>query len=93
MGSYEFDRARAALPGLTDCTYLNVGTFGIMAQPVLDRFLEYVVQSEQLGSPGYFEVAKQVRTARKRLADFFGCQEAELAFTQNATHGLNLPAF
>lgn len=93
MGSYEFDRARAALPGLTDCTYLNVGTFGIMAQPVLDRFLEYVVQSEQLGSPGYFEVAKQVRTARKRLADFLGCQDAELAFTQNATHGLNLPAF
>jgi selenocysteine lyase/cysteine desulfurase len=87
----DLPRARAALPGLADSTYLNAGTYGIPAAPVLDRLLELTRQAEEHGTPGYEEVALEMERARARLANTLGCDTAELAFTENATHGLNLP--
>ena len=84
-------RARAALPGLADCTYLNAGTYGVPARPVLDRLVALTLEAEQLGTPGYERVAEELERARARLAALLGCDTAELAFTENATHGLNLP--
>lgn len=84
-------RARAALPGLAGCTYLNVGTYGVPAQPVLDRLVALTLEAERLGTPGYERVAEELELARARLAALLGCDAAELAFTENATHGLNLP--
>ncbi|MBC8076521.1 MAG: aminotransferase class V-fold PLP-dependent enzyme [Chloroflexales bacterium] len=88
--NFDLSRARAALPGLAECTYLNVGTYGVPARPVLDRLLALTLEAEQLGTPGYERVAEELELARARLAALLGCDAAELAFTENATHGLNL---
>ncbi len=93
MTPEKLERLRAALPGLKTCTYLNVGSFAIMAQPVLDTLIELTVQCESLGAPAYFEVGDRVEDARAALAGFLGCLPDELAFTENATHSLNIPAF
>jgi cysteine desulfurase/selenocysteine lyase len=87
----DLSRARAALPALAGCTYLNTGTYGVPAQPVLDRLVALTIEAEQLGTPGYERVAQEMEVARARLAALLGCDTDELAFTENATHGLNLP--
>jgi selenocysteine lyase/cysteine desulfurase len=87
----DLSRARAALPGLADCTYLNVGTYGVPAEPVLERLVALTLEAERLGSLGYARVAEEMERARARLAALLGCDADELAFTENATHGLNLP--
>jgi selenocysteine lyase/cysteine desulfurase len=84
-------RARKALPALLDCTYLNVGTYGVLAQPVLERLLALTTQAEIGGAPDYLAVGEAMEQARTRLAALLGCLPAELAFTENATHSLNLP--
>jgi selenocysteine lyase/cysteine desulfurase len=91
MDRLDVTRARAALPALAGCTYLNVGTYGVLARPVLERLLELTTQAEELGTPGYEQVGQEMERARERLATLLGCASAELAFTENATHGLNLP--
>lgn len=89
----DLQQARAALPALSRCIYLNVGTYGILARPVLQRLLELTTEAEEQGTPGYERVAEEMEVARARLATLLGCAPAELAFTENATHGLNLPLF
>lgn len=91
MGRIDLERARAALPALAQCTYLNVGTYGILARPVLARLLELTTEAEAQGTPGYERVGEAMEVARARVAALLGCAVAELAFTENATHGLNLP--
>ena len=39
MPTFDLGRVRAALPALQECTYLNTGTFGLVAEPVAERAL------------------------------------------------------
>ncbi len=90
MTPAEIMRIRAAIPVLQETLYLNTGTSGLPAMPVVDSLLELTRFSELGGLPAYHEVQAQATQARDRLARFLGADPSEVAFTRNATDSLNI---
>lgn len=93
VAGYDVAAARAALPALRDVTYLNVGTEGIMAEPVLREHLRAVAWHEMHGHYGQAAVLELLEASRARLARLLDVAPDELALTTNATDGVNLVAF
>jgi L-cysteine/cystine lyase len=91
--AYDLAAARAALPALRDVTYLNTGTEGIMAAPVLREHLRAVAWHETHGHYGQAAVLGLLEASRARLARLLDVAPDELALTTNATDGVNLVAF
>jgi L-cysteine/cystine lyase len=89
MDANDVARARQAIPVLAKTLYLNTGTSGLPAQPVIDKLIELTRECELGGLPAYYEISEQAAQARNRLADFIGANADELAFTYNASHSLN----
>lgn len=83
-------RIREQLPALQEVVYLNTGTAGIAARPVLDRLLEELTLFEQHGEVVYQTMQERMEVARGRVAAHLGATADELAFTRNATDGINL---
>ena len=89
MNTNDIARARSAIPILKQMLYLNTGTSGLPAQPVVEKLIELTRYCELGGLPAYYEVSQQVEQARNRVARFLGADTSEMAFTYNATHSLN----
>ena len=89
----DVDAIQAELPGLAGVVYLNTGTAGIAARPVLDRLIEEITLFEQRGEVVYHEMQARMEAARARVAALLGAGADELAFTRNATDGVNLVAW
>jgi selenocysteine lyase/cysteine desulfurase len=78
-------RIREQLPALGEVVYLNTGTAGIAARP-----LEELTLFEQHGEVVYQAMQERMEAARARVAAYLGATADELAFTRNATDGVNL---
>lgn len=89
MDANDIARARNAIPILSKTLYLNTGTSGLPATPVIEKLVELTRYSELGGLASYYEVSEQAAQARNRVARFIGAAEDELAFTYNASHSLN----
>lgn len=89
MDAHDIARARAAIPILNETLYLNTGTSGLPALPVVEKLIELTRYSELGGLHAYSDVSQQAMQARNRIARLLGANEDELAFTYNATHSLN----
>jgi len=81
---------RLAFPVLKDVTYLNVGTYGIMPEPALAGFQAIQVEFERRGVASDGAFGRQTEETRRRIATLVGGQAEEIAFTRNATDGINL---
>jgi cysteine desulfurase / selenocysteine lyase len=81
---------REQLPILQRCVYLNTGTAGVSAAPVVERLLEEVTLFEEEGEVLYHAMQDRMDQARTRVAAYMGIGVDELAFTRNATDGINL---
>jgi selenocysteine lyase/cysteine desulfurase len=81
---------RAAYPVLDEVTYLNVGTYGLMPEPALAEYQALLAEAERRGGFGSGQAQRQAEAARSRLAALVGAQADEIAFTRNATDGINL---
>ena len=84
------DIVRPAFPVLQDTLYLNVGTYGVMPMPALQQFQEWQAEFEQRGVASRVNVGGKAREARERIAALLNVSADELAFTRNATDGINL---
>ena len=87
---YDLETARAALPALSEYTYLNVGTEGLVAEPVLAEYLAATAAHDRYGHVGIARATAETDAARSRLAALLHCSADELAFTHNATDGTTL---
>jgi selenocysteine lyase/cysteine desulfurase len=85
-------RARAAHPVLGRILYLNTGTKGLTAAPVVEALGEMTRRVELDGYPGYRAVMAEADAALRRLAALLGAGPDELAFTGNASVSLNYAA-
>lgn len=92
-GDLDIAEIRKHLPALENAVYLNSGTVGIAATPVLDRLLEEIALFEQQGEILYGPMQERMEVARARVAAYLGAGPNELAFTRNATDGINLVAW
>ena len=81
---------RKELPVLERCVYLNTGTAGLTAKPVLARLLEEVTVFEEEGEVIYHAMQDRMEKGRARIASYMGVGDDELTFTRNATDGINL---
>lgn len=88
---------RSDLPVLSKFNFLNAGTLFPTPLPVMQAFFDaYQAWHEQgAGMPQHYEAWREpvIDRVRQQLADFLGCDAHELAFTQNATEGVNIVAF
>jgi selenocysteine lyase/cysteine desulfurase len=89
---YDIQAVRAQLPALREYTYLNVGTVGIMAEPVLRHVTAGIAGLERAGHAAYEDVLEAREQARRVVASELGAAPEEIAFTGNATDGVNLVA-
>ena len=87
---FDLSRARAAHPALHDILYLNSGTKGLTAAPVVDALVALTRRAELGGYPGYRAVMEEAEAARLRLAALLGAEADEIAFTGNASYSLNV---
>ncbi len=83
---------RKALPVLEKVVYLNTGTAGIAATPVIKKLWEEVSLFEAEGEVRYHEMQDRMDAARARVAALIGAGADEVTFNRNATDGVNLIA-
>jgi selenocysteine lyase/cysteine desulfurase len=81
---------RDAFPILQEVVYLNVGTYGIMPEPVLQHFIETLTEVERSGVASNGAWHRQARETREKVAQRLHCAAANITFTGNATDGTNL---
>ena len=89
MQAYDLEQVRAALPALHDWTYLNTGTIGIMAEPVLQRHLAYITDHERFGHATQQRAIDGYERARTTLATLLNASPNDIALNRNATDGIN----
>ncbi|GBD21936.1 putative cysteine desulfurase [bacterium HR28] len=87
---YDLASVRAQLPTLRSFTYLNTGTLGLMAEPVLARYREAVERAQRFGHLVLEEFQEASEGVRSELAELLGVRSEELAFTGNTTDGIAL---
>ena len=91
--TFDLARVRAAVPALHECTYLNTGTFGLVAEPVAERALAALRAFDTRGMAAHDQALAWQEEARARVATLLNCRPEEVALTGNATDGVNLVAF
>lgn len=90
--TYDLSSVRSQLPILHDWTYLNTGTVGIMARPIVERHLENIAAFEYGGHVAQGDAIEAYESTRRRLGELLEANPNDLAFTRNATDGINLVA-
>lgn len=91
MATKTFDLAavREAYPLLREMAYFNTGTYGLMAEPVLAKYLENVARFERRGmASGEPQLRDQIEQSRGRIAARINAAPTEIALTGNATDGV-----
>lgn len=90
-------QVREDIPVLHNYIFLNAGTLFPTPVPVMQAFFQaYEDWHEQgAGLPRNYEAWREpiIDEVREKLANFLGCEAAELAFTANATEGVNIIAW
>jgi len=81
---------RQEFPLVNEVVYLNTGTVGISPKPVVEQVLKAIERFEVRGQTAWGESEAGMNESRKRLATLLGVSPLEIAFTRNATDGVNL---
>jgi selenocysteine lyase/cysteine desulfurase len=85
--TYDLAAIRAALPALADVTYMNSGTEGIMAEPVLKSYLDVLTRFERYGHYARHELVGEFVKARERCAALVNAEPSEVGVTRSGTDG------
>ena len=89
---YPLDSLRASIPLLGEWTYLNTGTVGVMAEPVLNAHLANLSHFERGGHTAQDAAIQVYEVARTTLARLLSANPDDIAFNRNATDGINTVA-
>jgi selenocysteine lyase/cysteine desulfurase len=87
---FDNQKVRDAFPVLKEVVYLNVGTYGLMPEPALAQFQAMQAEFEHRGVASDHTFGRKAEETRGRIAALIGATPEEIAFTRNATDGINL---
>ena len=90
MSVYDCTSVREAIPLLRDHVYLNTGTEGLLAEPVLADYLAAIARQEREGHVALDWRYAELERTRQAVADLVHAHPDTIAFTRNATDGHNL---
>ncbi|MYB77605.1 MAG: aminotransferase class V-fold PLP-dependent enzyme, partial [Chloroflexi bacterium] len=90
MSFYDCTSIREAIPFLRDHVYLNTGTEGLLAEPVLADYLAALARQEREGHAALDWRYAELERTRQVVADLVHAHPDTIAFTRNATDGHNL---
>lgn len=79
---------RTQFPLTDERAYLNTGGLGASPYAVIDAVKAKMDELEKVGETGHTE--ELWADVKKSAAQLLGCDESELAFTRNATEGINI---
>jgi selenocysteine lyase/cysteine desulfurase len=88
-GIYPIEDIRQDYHALSEVTYLNTGTIGIMSESVLSTHLENISAYERYGHSGEARARELYEQARSRMASLINVSPGELVLTRNASDGVN----
>jgi selenocysteine lyase/cysteine desulfurase len=80
---------RAAFPGAGEAVYLNTGTVGLRARPVVEHLVAATTRLETGGQAAYPDLVAEVERARAGLAALLGAEPEEVGLGGNATDAVN----
>lgn len=89
---YDLAAVRRELPLLETYTYLNTAYMGIVAEPVLARYVERLLDYERGGTTRRPYALDEFERARAAAAAYIGGEPDELTLNRNASDGINLIA-
>ncbi len=92
MASYDTDLLRSHIPVLSEWTYLNTGTVGVMPDPVFEALIDSMRDYEQGGHTTQHRAMEGAERAKERLGNLLGVPGHEIALNRNATDGINTVA-
>jgi selenocysteine lyase/cysteine desulfurase len=81
---------RAQLPATREVTYLNFGTEGIVAEPVLQGYLDVLSRFERFGHWERTRLAGEMGACRERVARLVNATVEEVTVTRNGTDGVSV---
>ena len=90
MPTYDCTAVREAIPFLQDRVYLNTGTEGLLAEPVLADYQAAIARQEREGHAALEWRYAELERTRKIVARLLHAQPNTIAFTRNATDGHNI---
>lgn len=90
MPLYDCAALREAIPLLRDRVYLNTGTEGVLAEPVLAAYQAAIARQEREGHLALEWRYAELERAREAVARLLNAHPDTIAFTRNATDGHNL---
>jgi selenocysteine lyase/cysteine desulfurase len=86
--SFDVAAVRGAYPILRETAYFNTGTYGIMAEPVVAKYLERIARFERGGMAGDSTFRAEIEDSRQRIASQIHAAPSEIALSGNATDGV-----
>lgn len=90
MPAYDCTALREALPFLQDHVYLNTGTEGLLAEPVLAGYLAAIARQEREGHAALEWRYAELEKTRRAVAGLLHVHLDTVAFMRNATDGHNI---
>lgn len=84
------EAVRSAFPILDTINYLNTGTYGPMPEPALQALLDATAALEREGVACGRPFGQDADQVRSILAEMIGARPEDIAFSRNATDGVNL---
>ena len=86
----DWAEVRNEFPALAEWTYLNTATFGQMPRRAAGAVARHFARRDELACTDFMHWFNDCDRIRARVAEFIGCQPADIAFIQNASAGLSL---
>ncbi len=88
--TYDLAAIRKALPSLAEITYMNSGTEGIMAEPVLREYFDVLGHFERYGYYDRRRISDAMGRARESLASMLNADVDEVCVTHSGTDGVSI---
>ncbi|MEW6232951.1 MAG: aminotransferase class V-fold PLP-dependent enzyme [Chloroflexota bacterium] len=93
IGEMSIQELRSCYPVLSKVVYLNTGSVGLCPNEVVRKTLRAVGYLEREGLNAYERIDSRMEMVRAKVASLLGAQAEEIAFTGNATDGVNIVAW